>query len=177
MLRISRNKVLFFLLFIVFIAKSANLNVSWINTSNSSDYQTIKKVLSDSKGNVFLVGTFRNSLSSGTSTIYSSGYENLFIAKYDLSGKLLWAKRDCTGEGGLNLQSAAIDKSDNIILCGSFYSNQKTFGSVVLSNLNPSGPTKYFVVKYDSNGNVLWAKGNSNTTLYTSAESVYADQS
>ena len=170
-------KFLFFFLIIFGLVKANNPTASWIDTFKSSDNQTITKTLTDSKGNVYVVGTFRTSLTFGTYTIFSSGIQNIYIVKYDSSGKLLWAKNDCTGEGGLNLNSAAIDKSDYILLCGSFYSNQKSFGNITLSNLNESGPTKYFVVKYNSDGKVLWAKGNSNTLLYTSASSVAADNS
>jgi hypothetical protein len=169
-------KLLFLLLLIYGFGLANNPTAVWINTFNSPNNQTITKTLTDSKGNVYLIGTFTSSLTFGSYTIYSSGIQNLYIVKYDSSGKFIWAKNDCTGEGGLNLNSAAIDKSDNILLCGSFYSNQKSFGSIVLSNPNPSGPTKYFVVKYNSDGNVIWAKGNSTTILYTSAESVCADQ-
>ena len=166
-LKSMKLKLLFILLLISGFAHANNPTPSWINTFKSYDNQTITKTLTDNKGNVYTVGTFRTSLTFGNYTIYSYGIQNIYIVKYDSSGKFLWAKNDCTGEGGLNLNSAAIDKSGNIILCGDFYSNQKSFGSIVLSNSNPSGPTKYFVVKYNSDGNVLWAKSNSTTISYT----------
>ena len=174
-LKSMKLKLLFILLLISGFAHANNPTPSWINTFKSYDNQTITKTLTDNKGNVYTVGTFRTSLTFGNYTIYSYGIQNIYIVKYDSSGKFLWAKNDCTGEGGLNLNSAAIDKSGNIILCGDFYSNQKSFGSIVLSNSNPSGPTKYFVVKYNSDGNVLWAKSNSTTISYTSALSVVCD--
>ncbi len=168
-------KIILLLLLICGLLQAGNPVAIWLNTLKSPDNQTITKTLTDSKGNVYVVGTYRTSLTFGSYTISSMDNQNMYIVKYNSSGNLLWAKSD--GSGGVNLKSAAIDQSDNLILCGSFYGQTLSFGSIHLSNMNESGPTKYFVVKYNSDGNALWAKGNSNSILYTSAESVYADNS
>jgi len=168
-------KIVLLLLLIYGLAQASIPNTIWVNTFKSPDNQTITKTLTDSKGNVYVVGTFRATLTFGSYTISDYAKQNMYIVKYNSSGKLLWAKSD--GAGGVSVKSAAIDKSDNIILCGFFSSNTISFGSISLTNMNETGPTKYFVVKYNSDGNVLWAKGNSNSILYTSAESVYADNS
>src|ERR1035437_1803196 len=66
-----------------------------------------------------------------------------------------WAK----GFGGNNddlSQSLAVDASGNVFITGYFSSSSITFGSFTLNN--PSGQPHIFVVKYDSIGNVKWAK-------------------
>lgn len=50
------------------------------------------KIISDSKGNVFVAGYFLNTLSLGNTRLFSNGAYDIFIAKYDSVGKAIWAK-------------------------------------------------------------------------------------
>jgi Immunoglobulin domain len=45
----------------------------------------------DNLGNVFMGGTFENSLNLGNITLSPAGYASMFIAKYDSLGRLSWA--------------------------------------------------------------------------------------
>lgn len=65
----------------------------------------------------------------------------------------LWAK----GTGGTNYNSGTDvceDRFGNVYMSGNFQSLTLNFGSTMLTN---SGLSDIFVVKYDSNGNELWA--------------------
>src|ERR1017187_4094350 len=54
--------------------------------------------------------------------------------------------------------SIAVDGSGNRYVTGYFHSSTITFGTTTLTN-NGTGTTEdMFIVKYDPNGNVLWAK-------------------
>jgi Secretion system C-terminal sorting domain/Beta-propeller repeat len=61
-------------------------------------------------------------------------------------------------------RSNATDGSGNVYMTGGFSSASITFGTITLTNA-ASGYMDMFIVKYDANGNVLWAKsaGGSNT--------------
>ncbi len=52
-----------------------------------------------------------------------------------------------------------VDNSDNVYVLGTFEGQQITFGSTTLNN---SGQIDIFLVKYDYNGNVIWAKSFGN---------------
>ncbi|MEI8203408.1 MAG: T9SS type A sorting domain-containing protein [Bacteroidota bacterium] len=54
------------------------------------------------------------------------------------------------------VRSIASDNQGNYIVCGTFNSNVLTLGNTV--QLNSNGSETYFVAKYDSLGNALWAK-------------------
>ncbi|MEK7802520.1 MAG: hypothetical protein AAB276_08710, partial [Pseudomonadota bacterium] len=53
--------------------------------------------------------------------------------------------------------SVIADTLGNIYLAGRFASNTITFGSTTLTNTN-NGYQDIFLVKYDTSGNVIWAK-------------------
>jgi len=93
-----------------------------------------------------------------STTLTNAGNYNIFIAKYDGSGNVLWAK--CAGGISRDVaNSISSDGSGNIVVTGLFRSPTLSFGSTILINADPSGNTEdVFISKYDSSGNVLWAK-------------------
>jgi gliding motility-associated-like protein len=154
-----------------FLAKyDANGNVLWATQStnnwgtNQSAYGIF--VTTDMSGNVYETGLFEDSVAFGTDTVKTTvvGNNNVYIVKYDTKGSVLWAKQ-------ANLLSAAssaygysesTDQFGNLYLTGAF-SGSITFGSDTLSAIYSLPVTSLniydiFLVKYDSNGNVLWAK-------------------
>src|SRR5690348_937591 len=66
----------------------------------------------------------------------------------------LWAK-SAGGTSGEVSWSCATDANGNVFATGSFQSTTITFGSTTLTN---AGLVSMYLVKYDSSGNVLWAK-------------------
>jgi hypothetical protein len=138
----------------VYIAKyDANGNFQWANKAGSSGEDFARNVAIDGNGNSYITGTFKGIASFGSTTLTSSGLEDLFIAKYDASGNVLWAKR----AGGTNKDAANgidVDASGNSAVSGEFQGTA-TFGSTMLTSTN-SLPD-IFIARYDPSGNVLWA--------------------
>ena len=137
----------------------ANGNVIWVKRSGGTCEDWINAVAVDSLGNVYVAGFFSSPIIAFDSislmnTDTSCHNYDLFLAKYDSSGNILWAK----SVGGVNFQRAnsiAIDTSGNIYVTGLFSSPNVTFGSYILTG---NGEADVFLVKYDPNGNVIWAK-------------------
>ncbi len=73
-------------------------------------------------------------------------------------------------------QEIAYDSYGNMVVAGAFYSSTITFGSTVLTNPN-AGKFTSFIVRYDVNGNVIWAKQPIPVggTLYNRATGVSID--
>jgi hypothetical protein len=85
----------------------------------------------------------------------------------------IWAKR----AGGTNFDygySVCNDASGNVFVTGTFSSQNITFGSYTLTKTGAGYSTDIFLVKYDSQGNVLWAKSAGGTSD-DSGESVCVD--
>jgi hypothetical protein len=127
--------------------------VLWaLKQGGSGDDQALATAV-DPAGNVYLAGIFSGTVTFGTSNLVSSGGADIFFAKYDSLGTLLWAKK-YGGTGADSAQNLAVDSAGNVSLTG-FFSGTATFGS---SNLVSSGGTDIFVAKHDSDGNLLWLK-------------------
>jgi hypothetical protein len=166
----------------VFIAKyDANGNVLWAKRAGGINYDEGYSVSADANGNVYLTGYFYSpTITFGNTTLTnadtSGNSDDLFIVKYDLNGNILWAKR----AGGLKNDegySLSADANGNVLLTGYFSSPTISFGNTTLTNADPSGITDdIFIAKYDSSGNVLWAKSVGGTN-YDYGYSVSADAS
>ncbi|MCX6283749.1 MAG: hypothetical protein NTW31_05905 [Bacteroidetes bacterium] len=103
----------------------------------------------------------------------------LVIGLSGFSGKMsfaqnpdwLWAK--CAGGSDDKAKSVAVGASGNVYIAGKFISKQIAFDSTSLQNKCWSS---MFLVKYDANGNVLWAKSTGKDT-YDDAVSIALDAS
>src|SRR6185436_12217052 len=71
-----------------------------------------------------------------------------------------WAK-SAGGTDPDNANSNCTDASGNVFVTGMYKSSSITFGTTTLTN---AGDYDIFIVKYDSYGNVLWAKGIGGST-------------
>ena len=129
---------------------------TWAKNIYGTEDETGYSVAVDPSGNVFIAGYFGSrTLKIGSITLTNSGAENIFIAKFDADGNALWAK-SAGGNYYDDGMSVTTDASGNAYLTGYFGSSTITFGSTTLTN---AGSYDIFLVKYDPNGNVLWAKG------------------
>lgn len=146
----------------IFIAKyDASGNAIWAMGAGGSSTDWAVSIAVDGSGSSYVVGHFMSpSITFGTTTLTRLGWIDFFLVKYDASGNVLWAKKqDAGGTGGDNLWSVAVDTSGNAVITGSFESSSITFGTTTFTNSGNLFPIIY-IVKYDGNGNVLWAKSS-----------------
>ncbi len=133
-------------------------NVLWAKNINSYyDYISIDKA-----GNIYVSGPYDSTLTLGSITLNTCGGA-IFIAKYNSAGNVLWAKTSgCVAEppvGVIVSASIGTDSLCNVYVTGEYGGNPLTFGSITLTPTTSS--SNLFLVKYDSSGNVIWAKGES----------------
>lgn len=105
-------------------------------------------IAADSAGNVYIAGKTRGDL-AGT----GAGGQDIFVAKYDSSGTLLWVRQ--LGTAGFDyLSGLDADSYGNVYITGRLQSSEYVSGQPV--NRIGSPPGNAFVAKYDSNGTLLW---------------------
>ncbi|MEO8085327.1 MAG: SBBP repeat-containing protein [Bacteroidota bacterium] len=154
-----RKYLLFTFLFLSSLKNGNSQTPDWIWASGASGGGRGFKMANDFNGNIFVTGAFQGpSLSFGTFTLTSigPGFDDIFIVKYDSSGNVMWAK----SAGGIYSEEPwgiTSDSNGNVYITGSFDSPSITFGSTTLTNT--SGSFNIFIVKYDFDGNLVWAIG------------------
>ena len=127
-----------------------------------------QSVATDGAGNVYVCGVFNSAIFTyGTATFVNPGCsfsgascEVLFLLKCDPGGNVIW-RRTAFGNG--SAVSLSADNTGNIYMAGYFYSATIIFDGITLNN-NVTEHDDVFLVKYDSSGNVQWARsagGNS----------------
>ena len=119
--------------------------------------RALKSVKADNDGNVYLMGYNKSPvITIGTRTFTNSetaGARNdLFIAKLDGSGNVIWA--NSTGGTGDDCDySTDPDDNDNVYQVGYFPGNTITFGTVTLT---PDDPSNCYLAGYNKDGKALW---------------------
>jgi len=142
-------------------------NVLWAKSAGSQvdDYGIADAT--DAAGNVYVTGRYRATpfILGPDTLIYSGGIgDDIFLAKYDSSGNVLWAK-NAVGMGADENTGIATDASGNVYITGYFYySDTLSFGPYMLINANAATPD-FFLAKYSPSGNVLWAKSAGGTGM------------
>ncbi|MBK8846298.1 MAG: SBBP repeat-containing protein [Bacteroidetes bacterium] len=159
--------------FDIFLTKyDSNGNVIWAKSAGGNWSDQSLSVSTDISGNVFITGLFSYQITFGTTPLTGAGDLDIFIVKYDSSGNVLWAKSE-GGTGDDRGYCVATDANGNIFITGPFDSPTITFGATTLTK---GGITDIFIAKYDSSGNVLWAK-RAGGTKYDIGISVATDAS
>ena len=140
-------------------AKGVGGNIG--NTLQVSGNTSGNNVVTDGNGDVYVIGYFQTpTMVVGnytlTNTNNSGNSADIFIAKYDAVGNILWAK-SAQGDSSDNGLGIATDAANNVYVTGEFSSTTINFDSKTLTNTN-TGTDDIFIVKYSSAGNVIWAK-------------------
>ena len=153
-----------------FIINAQSLNWQWARSSGgpSTGVQEGWAVSADKTGNVYVSGYYEgDSIIFGNQTLMSAGGYNQCLVKYSPSGNLLWARGPVVSH---DVQMAepyiATDDSGNVYLTAQFRGDSVIFGGINLGYNNLHNDNNLLLVKYDSTGNVLWAKRFGDSTSY-----------
>jgi len=135
----------------IFLSKyDANGHLLWVQQAGGASFDEGMGLEIDYLGSIIATGIFSGTATFGNITLVSAGSNDVFLAKYDPDGNIIWARRI----GGWRGLSLATDNSGDIYVVGDF------FGTEIFDNitLTSAGSTDMFVAKYDPNGNTLWAR-------------------
>ncbi len=145
---------------LMFIAKvSSSGNVLWVKTQTNFDFSYPDGLVCDSAGNVYVAGTFGDTLQFGTSIIKAPSKGNYFITKFDSSGNFIWLDGgNVTSNGWASVLTPIyggsildIDKVGNLYITGQFLDSLRIGRDMLYS-----GTSDNFVAKYTSAGAPVW---------------------
>lgn len=144
----------------VFLAKyTVSGTLLWAREAGGWDYEKALGITYDNSGNVIICGAFRGASTFGYKTIYGSGENDIFVAKYDANGNFLWVNQAGSSKRD-EAKSVKCDASGNVYIAGT-YKNGCAFGSQWL--YSPSTYFNMFIAKYSPAGNLQWVKTGGGT--------------
>lgn len=110
-------------------------------------------VAADADGNVFVGGGFSGTMELGGASISAAGNSDIFIAKLDPSGALVWIER-LGGALGEWVQEIVVDPAGNLVIIGGFHVSTDIGGGLMAA----VGETDVFVLALDSAGDHLFSR-------------------
>jgi hypothetical protein len=117
-------------------------------------------VAADAAGNTYVAGLCFNGaiqLDPGITLDGPDVGENALIIKYDVSGKVLWARTATAGTARSRFNAVAVDASGSVYAAGFMGQGKAEFGGSV--KVEGKGESQNFLlVKYDPRGKALWAQ-------------------
>ena len=169
----------------IFLAKyDKNGNLLWANSYGGSLSDAATGISMDANGNVYMTGYFNSATISFDTIVLTNDhvrgyyYPDIFIAKFDNNGNVVWAKQ-AGGSQSEEATAIATDNLGNSYINGWYTSDTTLFGNDTLFTVE-NGSSMLFLAKYDSSGNIVWAKsagahGGSdvNTTIGFNAGNLY----
>lgn len=140
-----------------FVAKYTSAGtLLWVKPIQSPGEETARSVTTDRYNNILVTGSFSNTATFAPGvTLTSAGNMDIFLAKYDPEGHLLWV-RQAGGAGPEDFAfKVAVNNRGQAFITGLF-TEEATFAPGV--TLTSAGDTDMFLAKYDTDGNLLWAQ-------------------
>jgi len=136
-------------------------NVLWAKNFGETNSTSIWKTTMDNLGNLYIVGNFSGIVNFGNITMTNlGGGKDLFLAKLDTFGEVLWAKQlEAHWDNQVPSSDSydiTLDQAGNIYFTGGFYGTLEV-GTTTLISSTPEVVTP-FVIKTNNAGEPLWAK-------------------
>lgn len=139
----------------LFLIKHDTLgNVQWAKTFGGAGVDTAGSICTDRMGNIIITGSFSNTISIDSYTFTSTGQKNIFIAKLNNAGNIIWAQQfSCSGDA--TATDIKTDIVNSIYIVGNYKNGDLLFGNIPLAASNTNN---LFYSKLRDDGTVIWAK-------------------
>lgn len=133
--------------------------ILWQRSVGSTGWDEATAIAADANGNVYLAGVFSDTLAiDGHQVVSNNSSPDIFLAKFDPYGDLLWLKR-YGGAGYDRAGGLAIQPNGSIYLTGGFEGVANIGGALINSDVNGNS----FLLKLNPSGGKTWLKQFGNT--------------
>lgn len=139
--------------------------LAWAKQFSGPSNVAAYSIVLDASENITISGVFEGTVdfdpTAGVSSLTSISYSDMFVAKLDPAGDLLWVKQigsTVSGSGHEEELEHCVDDNGNILVTGWFYSTLDFDPGPNTFNLTNASGTDLFILKLDANGDFVWAK-------------------
>jgi Secretion system C-terminal sorting domain/Beta-propeller repeat len=152
-------------LYIVKLSLSGNY--VWSGSIGADEYQNVSRLEVDNEGNLIVGGDFAGSgdfdPTTGTSTLTTNSYTEIFLVKIDNAGAFIFAHA-FGGTDNEELSDIAIDSENHIFLVGHFNQTADFDINGTSEILTSNGSSDLFLIKLNPDASLNWARGIGSTT-------------
>jgi gliding motility-associated-like protein len=146
-------------------------NTVWSHQIGSTGNESLGGIVVDDNNNIYLTGGYSAlcKFSPSISTNTKGGFD-IFLAKYDASGALIWAKT--IGTATNNQVPNNIKYANGKLIISGFFKDSLIIGSEIANYDTLVGNSNFahFISQFDTAGNRIWAKrflGNDDATRFS----------
>ncbi len=146
---------------------NSNGDFVWGKTIGSTGQDEGRDVVIDNADNIFILGTFENTVDFNTGgsngVITSNGSRDVFLLKLNNTGDFVWVK-NIGGIENDDCFSLVIDNNDNLYISGVFYQTVDFGLGSSPQPITSIGSSDAFVLKLNNNGDYIWVKAYGSTS-------------
>jgi hypothetical protein len=145
-------------------------DLSWVQTFGGTGFDEGFSIANDLNDNVIISGRFQGSAQIGDTILVCPNSLDFFLAKFTSEGNLIWINQLDVS----SIWDIVTDHEANIFITGGFF-DTVAFGDTSLTSV---GSEDIFTVKYNSLGQVLWARrgGGGNLSLGDAGAGLAVDE-
>ncbi len=142
---------------IVLLKATASGDVLWMQTIGGAGNDRAFRIATDTNGDIYLTGSFERVLNfsptDNTHTLESAGKEDVFLAKFDSDGNILWSQ---SAGGALSDQGIGLSVSaDGMVYISGFFESAATFGN---QRIESHGQLDAYLAQFDAAGTLKWVR-------------------
>jgi len=140
----------------IFVAKTNSSGVyKWAVKAGDGGSDRGLAIATDANGNSYVTGYYYGTATFGIHSITSAGLQDVFVAKYDRNGNVLWVVSGGGTESDIG-NAIAVDNNGNVVITGQF-TGTATFGTFTLNST--ANNINVFTAKLNgSTGTFMWAE-------------------
>jgi hypothetical protein len=116
-------------------------------------------------GDLYILGNFFGMILIGPNQFVSYNARAFYLARFSASGAFQWS-RSFQAPASTEGASMAIDSKEQIYVTG-YYTDSLRLDSIVLRDSSSKCTTNFFLAKFTSSGNTLWATAGPDNTAST----------
>lgn len=125
----------------------------------------------DAEDRIYITGSYNgNAVFSNGVTLGSLGSDDIFLARYDVNGNCIWARRAGSSGSSDEARGIAVDPDGAVFICGIAGGTTMSFDGISITN--PGNFRQLVIARYDSTGTVQWAKASTGNGQSKSARGI-----